>query len=235
MQTTTSSKRKFALILPSTSTSPITRKSAPRHDCDSKRNLSISALNRATPAHYHHDHTSVFTTASMSIMMLHDNAAAAIVAVDMLLGLLRDRRYELVARIHTLRQHGKRTRASQGRAMNVVPTPTRSRHRRRRNHVGADPVVLPSGCRAAVNGTQRIYRGRTAAAHAYVCLGHRVKRGDGRYRCSKTSPSIACWRDFRAAGAFNDALSWSAPRSGRRSLTALVARKTMSAAVGKRW
>jgi hypothetical protein len=65
VQTKASSKRPFALILPSTSTSLITRQSTLQRDCNPDGHPSNSAVNRATPMRYQ-------STLSISAAMHHD-------------------------------------------------------------------------------------------------------------------------------------------------------------------
>jgi hypothetical protein len=52
VQTTAYSKRQFALILPSTSTSLITRQTTLQRDCNPDKHPSNNTTNRATPMRY---------------------------------------------------------------------------------------------------------------------------------------------------------------------------------------
>lgn len=52
VQTTTSGKRQFALILPSPSTSPMPRQSTLIHDCTQNEHLSVSPVSQSQRTQY---------------------------------------------------------------------------------------------------------------------------------------------------------------------------------------
>jgi len=135
VQTTTSSKRQFALILPSPSTSSISRQSALQRDCNPDRHPSNSAVNRATPMRYQ----SIIASVNRSAAMHHDGARSSLSAQRIKRALHGADSYGDVAR--------RCTATDQNSGLGFVRATTRNRI--------DDAVAVLSGSRRLALGSSR--------------------------------------------------------------------------------